>query len=248
MHIRLQVREPAGRAKIPRAHDETLMTRPTLTLHRRFPPTGAGRGLAAALAALLLGACAGLEPSHSASSATPPAASAPAPANLAPYFEAIANMAPGDPARQQAELASALAAAQQSPSAANTLRYALALGCAGHKDSNPVEAKRLLADLLAGPNDLGPQERELANAYLREFDARVALYAELARQREESEQKLRSNDSSAAKRADALASENARLKKQLAEAERKLEAVAEMERSLQEQAPEAAPEAPPPRP
>ena len=195
-----------------------------------------------------LSACAGLSGTGGADHAASAVPPAPPPPVLAPYLETLGNMAPGDPARQQAELASALAAAQQSPSAANTLRYALALGCAGHKDSNPVEAKRLLADLLAGPNDLGPQERELANAYLREFDARVALYAELARQREESEQKLRSNDSSAAKRADALASENARLKKQLAEAERKLEAVAEMERSLQELAPEAATEAPPPRP
>ena len=199
-------------------------------------------------ALLVLTACAELEPRHAGPSQPPQAASAPAPTSLAPYLEAVANMAPGDPARQQAEIQSALTAAQQSPGAANTLRYALVLGCAGHKDSNPVEAKRLLADLLAGPNELAPEERELANAYLREFDARVALYAELARQREDSEQKLRLNDSSTAKRADALTAENARLKKQLAEAERKLEAVAEMERSLQEETPETPPEATPPRP
>jgi hypothetical protein len=216
--------------------------------HYRLMTTRRAANVIGLLPALLvLAACADFESRHAASSQPAPAASTPAPTSLAPYLEAIANMAPGDSARQQAELASALAAAQQSRSSANTLRYALALGCAGHKDSNPVEAKRLLADLLAGPNDLGAQERELANAYLREFDARVALYAELARQREESEQKLKSNDSSAAKRADALAAENARLKKQLTEAERKLEAVAEMERSLQEQTPEAATEAPPPR-
>jgi len=197
---------------------------------------------------LVLAACTGLEADQAGPPQPPQATSAPAPATVAPYLDTLANMAPGDPARQQAELSSALTAAQQTPSAANTLRYVLALGSAGHKDSNPVEAKRLLADLLAGPNDLSPQERELANGYLREFDARVALYAELARQREESEQKLKSNDSGATKRADALAAENARLKKQLAQAERKLEAVAEMERSLQEQTPEAAPEAPPPRP
>jgi hypothetical protein len=196
-------------------------------------------------ALLVLAACADLGSQQPGTAQAQQATSTPAPDTLAPYLEAVANMAPGDPARQQAELQSALAAAQQAPSAANTLRYALALGCAGHRDSNPVEAKHLLADLLAGPNDLAPRERELANAYLREFDARVALYAELARQREESEQKLKSNDSSAAKRADTLAADNARLKKQLAEAERKLEAVAEMERSLQEQAPEAASEAPP---
>jgi hypothetical protein len=154
-------------------------------------------------------------------------------------------MAPGDPARQQAELASTLAAAQQSPTSANTLRYALALGCAGRPDSNPVEAKRLLTELLAGPNELMPEELDLAKAYLREFDARVALYAEIARQREESEQKLKSSDSSAVRRADTLAAENARLKKQLNEAERKLEAVEEMERSLLEQTQEEPAETPP---
>jgi len=210
------------------------------------------RALGLLPAFLALGACAGMGSHSSSPPPSPPAVVVPAPTNIALYLDTLANMAPGDPARQQAELAAALASARQSPTAANRLRYALALGAAGHKDSNPVEAKRLLADLLAEPNDLGTQELELANAYLREFDARVALYAELARQREESQQKLKLNDSSATKRADALTAENARLKKQLAEANRKLEAVAEMERSLQEQAqdqaPETEPEAPPPRP
>jgi erythromycin esterase-like protein len=99
-----------------------------------------------------------------------------------------------------------------------------------------VEAKRLISELLASPNTLDPAETALAQAYLREFDARVALYAELARQREESQQQLKSLDATADRRADALAAENKQLKRKLAEAERKLEAVAEMERSLLEQA------------
>jgi hypothetical protein len=153
-------------------------------------------------------------------------------------------MAPGDPARQQAELAQALDAATRSPGSANTLRYALVLGSAGHAESNPVEARRLVTELLAGPNTLQPLERELATAFLREFDARVALYADVARQREDAERKLQSAGDSAGRRADALAADNARLRKQLAAAERKLEAVAEMERSLLEQPP--AEETPPP--
>jgi hypothetical protein len=219
---------------------------PTMTSRR------SARALGLLPALLALSACAGMESRSSTPPPSPPAVVVPAQTSIAPYLDTLANMAPGDPTRQQAELAAALASARQSPTAANRLRYALALGAAGHKDSNPVEAKRLLADLLAEPNDLGTQELELANAYLREFDARVALYAELARQREDAQQKLKLNDSSATKRADALAADNARLKKQLAEANRKLEAVAEMERSLQEQAqdqaPETEPEAPPPRP
>jgi hypothetical protein len=197
------------------------------------------------LAALLLGACTAFDGGQATKAATPASAPTPPPSPLAPYLATLNAMAPGDPARQQTELASALAATQQTPSASATLRYALALGSAGSTESNPVQAKRLLGDLLAGPNDLPAEVREFAAAYLREFDARVALYADLARQREESEQKLKSNDSSAAKRADALAAENARLKKQLAEAERKLDAVADMERALQEQTQQAEQDAAP---
>ena len=208
------------------------------------PPHRLARPLAAC-AVVFLGACAHINADPAAKNPTPAAAPAPAPSPLAPYLATLAAMAPGDPARQQAELATALAATQQTPSASATLRYALALGSAGSTESNPVQAKRLLGDLLAGPNDLPAEVREFATAYLREFDARVALYAELARQSEESEQKLRSSDSSAAKRADTLAAENARLKKQLAEAERKLDAVADMERALQEQTQQAEQDAAP---
>lgn len=178
---------------------------------------------------------------------SPAAASSPAspPESLAPYIETLARMAPGDPGRQQAELAATLEAAQQQRSAANNLRYALALGSAGHAGSNPVEAKRLIAELLASPNTLDPVETAVAGAFLREFDARVELYAELARQHEESEQQLRSHDTTAEKRADALAVENRALRRALADAERKLEAVAEMERALLDQSSEAEREAPP---
>jgi DNA repair exonuclease SbcCD ATPase subunit len=193
----------------------------------------------------LLSACVGLSGTRGgddAVAAIAPAAPSPV---LAPYLDTLGKMAPGDPLRQQAELDAALAAAQQARTSAETLRYALALGSAGHARSNPVEAKRLISELLASPNTLDSTETAFAGAYLREFDARVALYAELARQREELEQKLKSLDATADRRADALAAENKQLKRALADAERKLEAVAEMERSLLEQA--GAESEPPPR-
>jgi uncharacterized heparinase superfamily protein len=185
--------------------------------------------------AALLSACAGLGPDGGRVPAemSPPPAPPPV---LTRYLDTLSRMAPGDPARQQAELAATMAAAQQTRSSGDSLRYALALGSAGHASSNPVEAKRLISELLASPNTLDPAEAAFANAYLREFDARVALYAEVARQREESEQSLKLLDADADRRAEALAAENKQLKRKLAEAERKLEAVAEMERSLLEQA------------
>jgi hypothetical protein len=223
------------------------MTRSNFTMHPQRPAPAAQRGVAVAAAMLALAACAGTQSGPARAPQTAHSAVAPARSPLAPYLATLSAMAPGDPARQQAELASSLAAMQDSPSSANTLRYALAIGTAGQRNGNPTEAKRLLTDLLAGPNDLSPEAREFAAAYQREFEARAALGAELAKQREETEQKLRSNDSTAEKRADMLEAENARLKKQLAEAQRKLEAVAEMERSLQEQA-QPQPESPPQRP
>jgi hypothetical protein len=180
--------------------------------------------------AVLLTACA--TPAPPTTPAAPPQAPAPVRPSLDPYLDTLSRLAPGDPERQAAELASTLEAMQQSPTAQNTLRHALALGSAGHAGSNPVEAKRLLADLLAGSPALAPDELALANAFLREFDARVALYAEIARQRQDAEQKLQSLDSSTGRRTHALETENARLQQALDEANRKLEAVAEMERSL----------------
>jgi hypothetical protein len=198
---------------------------------------------------LLLGACTSLTPQPPAAA---PAAAVPAAAprspDLARYLDTLAGMAPGDPARQQATLEAALAASQQDPSASNRLRYALALGSAGHALSNPIEAQRLITELLAGEHGLQPLEVELASAFQREFEARVALYAELARQREDSERRLRTDAAAASQRADALAAENARLRRALAAAERKLEAVAEMERSLLEQPAESVDETPPPQP
>jgi hypothetical protein len=148
------------------------------------------------------------------------------------YLEIFDRLAPGDVGRQTAELAALQAIAQQNPTATNRLKYALALGAAGRTDSNPIEAKRLVSELLAEQHDLQPKEVSLANAYLREFDARVALYADIARQREESDRRLRAVDAEGDKRVAALNAETQRLKKALAEAESKLEAVAEMEKQL----------------
>jgi hypothetical protein len=196
---------------------------------------------------LLLGACASLSPQPPVGS---PAATAPSAAPQAPdltqYLDTLAAMSPGDPVRQQAALNEARADASQDPASRSRLRYALALGSAGHASSDPIEAKGLITELLSSEHGLQPLEVELASALLREFDAREALYAELGRQREESERQLHGANSAAEQRAEALAAENAKLRRALAAAERKLEAVAEMERSLLDQATEPTDESPPP--
>jgi hypothetical protein len=197
-------------------------------------------------ACLLTSACAGLGAMQSSANPSNAAVTPPEP-DLSVYLATLDQLSPGDPVRQSAELASALAASEATPTAANRLRYALALGAAGHPGSDPVEARRLIVELLAGPHDLGAEEVALASAFLREFDARVTLYADIARQREDFERQLKSSSAEEQRRVSALSAENQRLKKSLAEAERKLSAVAEMERALLENAAEApAPDAKPP--
>ena len=203
------------------------------------PPGAAGRrgyrpGLPVALLVGLLGlaGCEALSPAAPSAAPSHGAPGAPKAADLAPYLETLEQMASGDPAHQSATLAATLAAAQQSPTAANRLRYAIALGAPGYAGSNPVESKRLIGELLANPHELKPQEVALAHVLAREYEARIELYATLARQRETFEQQLQTASAEDDRRYSALASENARLKKALAEAERKLEAVAEMERKL----------------
>jgi hypothetical protein len=195
--------------------------------------TAAAARIAVAVVLVATGACAGLGPS------SPPKGTAgvttdstPKPADIAAYLEVFDRLAPGDPVRQYSVVADLAAQTQAAPTASNRLKYALALGAAGRSESNPIEAKRLISELLAEQNDLQPKEISLAKAYLREFDARVALYADLARQHEESERDKKAADVENDKRVAALGSDNQRLKKALAEAERKLEAVAEMEKAL----------------
>lgn len=172
--------------------------------------------------------------------------SAQARSELAPYVDLLSGMASSDPALQRATLESAAIAASQAPSGSHRLQHAIALGMAGHAGSNPVEGQRLLGELLSGRSELTAGETALASAFFSEFGSRVALYAQLARQQERALEQAQARDESAEQRMLALAGENARLKRALAQAERKLRAVAEMERSLLEQAVE--PVEPPPEP
>src|SRR5688572_18936374 len=121
-----------------------------------------------AVAAMLAG-CTGMRPAE----APRPAQthdSTPKPVELSSYLDIFDRLAPGDVGRQTAELAALQAIAQQNPTATNRLKYALAFGAAGRADSNPIEAKRLISELLAEQHDLQPKEVSLANAFLREYD------------------------------------------------------------------------------
>jgi hypothetical protein len=187
------------------------------------------------LLACALSGCATLAPPATTTTPPPPPPAAPAAADLSPYLELLDEVAAADPQREAALLGELADQLVQAPGSRTTLRHALALGAAGHAASDPVEARRLLQALLAEPGALDPAERQLAGALLREYDARVTLYAQLARQREEAEGRLAAANEAHWKAMNAASADAARLRRELAQAERKLQAIAEMERELLEQ-------------
>jgi hypothetical protein len=188
---------------------------------------------ALALSVLVLSGCVGPQTRNARSvSGTGPATSARTVSALDPYLAVLSGVAPGDASRRQATAESARTQSEIEPSASHRLAYALAIGSAGSAESNPVEARSIIVELLAAPNALTQDEKTLAEAFQREFDARAALHEELTRQRVESSTMVESIEMDAKQRSDALAAENARLRKALADADRKLKAVAEMERQL----------------
>jgi chromosome segregation ATPase len=198
--------------------------------------------LPATALACLLGGCAAFAPPATKPVPAPPPV--PTVTDLAPYFATLDQLAGSDPARQAALLGELQARLASSPGARTALRHALAVGAAGREGSDPVEARRLLAELLAAPGALEPAEQQMAAALLREFDARVTLYAQLGRQREELEARMAAETEAHARALQAATAEAARLRRELKQAETKLQAITEMERELLEQA-EPAPPSPP---
>lgn len=207
-----------------------------------FLRTKAAMRLPATLLLLLaLGACAAVKPVCPPAPTTPPPV--PARPELAPYLAALDSVSARDPAVANAALAALRAERATSPSTMATMRYALALGAAARTDSDPVEARRLLDDVLTGS---GPDEdaRLLAAAMRNEFDARIALVADLARERQLAERRRSEDTNSLERRIEALAVENQRLRRELTQAQSKLNAIEDIERTLSEQAEEPVEPAP----
>jgi hypothetical protein len=151
---------------------------------------------------------------------------------VGPLLEMMTSLPQGDPARQAELFQSAKDAASISPTTTNRLRYALALAVPGHSGSDPVAAQRQLAELLARPETLLPDERLLAMEELQDVDQRLVLQAENKRLRNEDSQTSRDKLQALNKRLSAESDENARLRKALDEARAKLDAVTHIERSI----------------
>jgi hypothetical protein len=161
---------------------------------------------------------------------------APSDEGVRKYLETITGLASTDPARQADVFYAVEREYARAPTTTSTLQYAAALATPGHPASRPQEGKRMLEALLATPERLVPAERSLVAALLHETNAWLKLDAENRRLLATLDDRGRSQANSD-KRAQAQAEEIARLRRALAEAQQKLDAVKEIERSLIERSP-----------
>jgi hypothetical protein len=163
----------------------------------------------------------------------PPKVDRPAPSNeresgIGVYLETLRLLADSERA-QQADLFYEIERAYVgSPTTATTLRFAAALVTPGHPSSNLAEGRKLLAQLLASPERLLPPERQLAAFLAKDADARLELEAEIRRLAATVDERTR-RQANSDRRVQTLTDELARLKRELEEAQRKLDAIKSIE-------------------
>lgn len=150
---------------------------------------------------------------------------------VADHLVTLDRLGRGGVAEQAEILDAARSAYLADPSPRNRLRYAFVLAVPGHGATDSVEARRLLGELLATPETLLESERALAELIVRELDVRLALAQEVASLRDHTTADERDSVASLNRRLQQETAEKDRLRRELEEARKKLEAIATLEGS-----------------
>jgi len=150
------------------------------------------------------------------------------------YLDLLDQLHAATPARQAEIATGARLDAENEPTTTNRLRYALVLAQPGHGAYDAVAARRHLSELLARPELLLPAERTLAGAFLRTAEDRLVLAAENRRLQQEAATRDKDRAAATDRRLRAEIEENQRLRRALDDAQKKLEAVSQVERSITE--------------
>lgn len=151
------------------------------------------------------------------------------------YLKELYDLAAGDPATQAEIFADADARATLTPAPNTQLRLALVLATPGHAESNPEHAERMLREVLTQTELLTPEEIWLATIYLNSVERLIVANTEARRLRASSSRAARTEEQAISQRLASVEAENRRLRRDLDEAESKLEAITSIERSIREQ-------------
>ncbi|HLK70505.1 MAG TPA: hypothetical protein VKT19_00995 [Steroidobacteraceae bacterium] len=184
-----------------------------------------------------LTACAALTPPNT--PPPPPAINAGATGStvLGDYLQLLQRLVQAPPAEQAEIVTAAQHDYDGAPTPSHELKLALILGTPGHPAADLPKAQGQLRELMANPEMLLPAERALAFRELSQIDDHLTLDAENRRLQADALRADKERMASANHRLQTEMDENARLKKELDEARAKLDAIANIERSLNERKP-----------
>lgn len=190
-------------------------------------------------AALWLSACTAGLMSGTRATTAPPATQPPSVSAmvLSEYLLLLQKLVQGSASEQAEILARARNEYETAPTPSRELRLALVLATPGHPATDQPRAQGLLRELMAHPESLLPAERALAFLELSQIDDHLTLVAENRRLQTDAVREDQARVASANRRLQAELDENARLRRELDEARAKLDAIANLERSLSERKP-----------
>jgi hypothetical protein len=151
------------------------------------------------------------------------------------YLSELYDLAAGDPATQAEIYADAESGSKLTPGPQTDLRFALVLATPGHGEYNPEAAQPMLRELLAQTSLLTPAEISLATINLRAVEDTIVLASEARRARASSSRAAATEEAAIQQRLATVEAENRRLRRELAEAEDKLDAITSIERSIRAQ-------------
>jgi hypothetical protein len=151
------------------------------------------------------------------------------------YLQELYDLAAGDPATQAEIYADAESGAKITPGPQTNLRFALVLATPGHGEYNPEAAQPMLREVLAQTSLLTPAEISLATISLKSVEEQIVLVSEARRARASSSRAAATEEAATSQRLATVEAENRRLRRELAEAEDKLEAITSIERSIRAQ-------------
>ena len=150
---------------------------------------------------------------------------------LSAYLDLCLRLARGSPAEQAEILTTANNDYRVAATPSRVLRYAMVLSTPNHAGADPVGAQRLLREVLANPETLLPAERALAFLQLQQVDRQQSLQADVRRLQQGAERNANERIAQLTRRLTTESEENNRLKKALADAQAKLDAIANIEGS-----------------
>jgi hypothetical protein len=152
-------------------------------------------------------------------------------------LQLLQTLVQGAPSDQAEIAANAQRDYETAPTPSRQLRFALILATPGHPGTDLPRAQRLLRELMANPEMLTTSERSLAVLELQQIDDHLTLEGENRRLQSDAVRADKERLANVNRRLQVETDENTRLRKELEEARAKLDAIANIERSLNERKP-----------